>query len=939
MLGYSANIHATPSERDLTARVSEASRRAWKDEYDRDIARRRERAGKLRAIERAQDILRVQESKMYSPWGRGGGGAPLRDKDGEVISDLTHVYNAKRLPDAPPLSPPGPDRKGHGKSHGKSHDKSHGKDRSPPSATSSEASKARKEVLLDALEQRLQERHRSIREAFLSVDRDRSGHIDVNEIRRLCRLYNLQSDQVNGVLATCDVDANGLISYDEFCNSLVRLEYNGEHGSMVASASRLGFGVDASSSSSSSSPPPGARRRQLRKGGTSPTTLSPPFRVELSGGRAPIGPSDDGTNQLLDRHGAATNSSPTFSSSSSSPTLWPKKLSHSPTSGKDGKGASFYVPAPPTPDRQMATRRRNQLIKDLDAQVQERKMARENAEYQELRKTLLSQQRLVEQGRDHWGQPVPEGDPRGTLRLMAINTLNKLQAIGVDPGSTHATAGHSGSPRIFDSTSFGGGSGPRGHGQTRGAMPFMGALASMNGRSPEEKRRDERQRHKLQQSLKHQVNVKKNAATIKEIEELRLLLKSRQAKLDKGADHWGQRIPPNDPFGVRRQMVSDQESILNNIRDKQAQVEAFAKVTQNNADYAPAAAVATRYVNEETSPTYGGGGAGGGGGGGGAYDTPSKYRLGGAGAVDFDEDLDRMVRSMSGTKRAAGMPTTFESTALGQALSSSPSRDPASFNDLGSVHLGGGGDGSGDGGRAGGNSLVMSRVDSIERKLQDAIRKAMMTETAMRHLFVQFDKIGAGKISKSDFCRGFDKLAIDATEEEVDSLVRRLDKNGDGYIDYLEFVRISVRGSHNVRRWKKQQQQQEQHSVAAASGGGSDNTKRRPKKSNSLRTGREERDGRRRGARTEAQRAARRGLAAREERKNRFKADASEKQRRRRKKRKENIQIDELFSLCKQLLREQETLRASVAKTRNYAGVPDSDRSDFGGSYTPDSRY
>ena len=75
MLGYSAKIHATPSERDLNIKIKEASRRAWKDEYDRDIARREERAGKLRAIERAQDILRVKESKIYSPWGRGGGGA------------------------------------------------------------------------------------------------------------------------------------------------------------------------------------------------------------------------------------------------------------------------------------------------------------------------------------------------------------------------------------------------------------------------------------------------------------------------------------------------------------------------------------------------------------------------------------------------------------------------------------------------------------------------------------------------------------------------------------------------------------------------------------------------------------------------------------------------------------------------------------------------
>ena len=118
----------------------------------------------------------------------------------------------------------------------------------------------------------------------------------------------------------------------------------------------------------------------------------------------------------------------------------------------------------------------------------------------------------------------------------------------------------------------------------------MGALAAMNGRSPEEKQRDERQRHKLQQSLKHQVETKKNKANLKEIEELRLLLKSVQAKLDKGIDHWGQRIPPNDPFGVRRQMISDQEDIMRKISEKQAQVDAFAVEAVNNSYLAPAAA-------------------------------------------------------------------------------------------------------------------------------------------------------------------------------------------------------------------------------------------------------------------------------------------------------------------------------------------------------------
>ena len=321
------------------------------------------------------------------------------------------------------------------------------------------------------------------------------------------------------------------------------------------------------------------RRPQLREGGTSPTSLSPPFRVELSGGRSPIGPSDDGTNYLLGRHGADTMGTSSF------PKVRPQKLLHSPTTNEKGKGASFYMPSPPTPERLRARRRRKQLVEGLDAQVNQRKMARDHAEYQELRKTLLSQQRLIEQGLDYWGQPVPEGDPRGTLRLMAVNTLKKLEAIGIDPNSIEDK--YRSSPRadrlknnagtrIFDNTSYGGGSGPaRNHSQSGGAVPFMGALAAMNGRSPEEKQRDERQRHKLQQSLKHQVETKKNKANLKEIEELRLLLKSRQAKLDKGIDHWGQRIPPNDRLCAAA-MISDQVHIACKISEKQAQVDAFA---------------------------------------------------------------------------------------------------------------------------------------------------------------------------------------------------------------------------------------------------------------------------------------------------------------------------------------------------------------------------
>ena len=126
-------------------------------------------------------------------------------------------------------------------------------------------------------------------------------------------------------------------------------------------------------------------------------------------------------------------------------------------------------------------------------------------------------------------------------------------------------------------------------------------------------------------------------------------------------------------------------------------------------------------------------------------------------SIDFDEDLDRIERSMGNSKKATDKPT-FESTALGQALSLSPSRDSVSIFDLGNARHG-----DGDNTEYGNQHLAVNRVDSIEHKLQVVIRKAMMTETAMRHLFVHFDKIGAGKFQRWIFAG--DKLGIDATKD------------------------------------------------------------------------------------------------------------------------------------------------------------------------------
>ena len=88
----------------------------------------------------------------------------------------------------------------------------------------------------------------------------------------------------------------------------------------------------------------------------------------------------------------------------------------------------------------------------------------------------------------------------------------------------------------------------------------------------------------------------------------------------------------------------------------------------------------------------------------------------------------------------------------------------------------------------------------------------------------------------------------------VDDLVRRLDKDGDGYIDYLEFVRIAIRGSHNFRRQEKQKQNKSAETDVIMG-----RAKRRQKKSKSPKASLRNRGSRLRGGRTEAQMAARRG--------------------------------------------------------------------------------
>ena len=83
-------------------------------------------------------------------------------------------------------------------------------------------------------------------------------------------------------------------------------------------------------------------------------------------------------------------------------------------------------------------------------------------------------------------------------------------------GSWRSRGGHETLRKPYEDYSSGSGSGSSGP-SSGTSKPFMSSLASMNGPSPEEKRKTERRRRRLQEDLAAQVQAQTLVATKKEV--------------------------------------------------------------------------------------------------------------------------------------------------------------------------------------------------------------------------------------------------------------------------------------------------------------------------------------------------------------------------------------------------------------------------------------
>ena len=101
---YKESLYASPSEKELMMNKKKSQQEELRQSYVRQMEEIKQRKKLEKLLDKADDLIYLQTEKDYSPWGRGGGGAPLRDNMGDVISDLNAVYIGERSPVNEPLS-------------------------------------------------------------------------------------------------------------------------------------------------------------------------------------------------------------------------------------------------------------------------------------------------------------------------------------------------------------------------------------------------------------------------------------------------------------------------------------------------------------------------------------------------------------------------------------------------------------------------------------------------------------------------------------------------------------------------------------------------------------------------------------------------------------------------------------------------------------------
>ncbi|XP_048385727.1 centrosome and spindle pole-associated protein 1-like isoform X3 [Stegostoma tigrinum] len=109
---FTTNAHDATNVRSIAAGslgeqkniLSKESTESYQDSLKKQMQEREERKRKEKEEKEKYDAKLEEEMRIYNPWGRGGGGAPLRDAEGNLLTDLKkmHKQNEDAYRDYPP---------------------------------------------------------------------------------------------------------------------------------------------------------------------------------------------------------------------------------------------------------------------------------------------------------------------------------------------------------------------------------------------------------------------------------------------------------------------------------------------------------------------------------------------------------------------------------------------------------------------------------------------------------------------------------------------------------------------------------------------------------------------------------------------------------------------------------------------------------------------
>ena len=98
--------------------------------------------------------------------------------------------------------------------------------------------------------------------------------------------------------------------------------------------------------------------------------------------------------------------------------------------------------------------------------------------------------------------------------------------------------------------------------------------------------------------------------------------------------------------------------------------------------------------------------------------------------------------------------------------------------------------------------MAAATEDMVDDRPQEGVPSTgTAVNNALRATFNEFDKDGSGKIDRKELKAALEKLQVVATDKQVQAMIKSVDTNQDGEVDFTEFVQLACEKHAHAVVW------------------------------------------------------------------------------------------------------------------------------------------